>query len=216
MILLGLIHTQKIRFFFFSSLFWIKYPFYKYKSILALFLPIIGIILLEGCAPQVQSIEKYPPKKIGTVSTLGKTAKEEIKPLKEEKKETKDVETLVAKIDSKRRDIRSYMVEDGSTLHVVLIRDKKKTGTSQFKPDMIHIKTGDSIEWRNEDRRTHFINSMTKFSGFGKKAKKPGLWLNSPVLKKGTRWIYKFTKPGIYKYHCYTHPWEMIGKIIVE
>ena len=136
-------------------------------------------------------------------------------PIVEEKVEIK-ADTATAEKKSVEDDVSSYTAKDGSTVHRVIITDKKLTGASQFTPAIIHIKSGDSIEWISEDERTHFINSMTKFAGFGKKAKKTGLRFNSKVIPKGARWINKFTKPGTYKYHCFTHPLELIGKIIVE
>ena len=130
-----------------------------------------------------------------------------------------EVKTKAESLAPPREDLieaRSYKAEDGSKVHIVVITDKKIKGFSELIPAILHIKTGESIEWVNEDKRVHFINSKLEFAGFGKKAKKGSLWFNSKYIKMGDKYIVKFTKPGTSKYFCFTHPIELSGKITVE
>ncbi len=91
----------------------------------------------------------------------------------------------------------------------MVITDKKLKGVTEVNPATIRIKTGDSIEWENEDGRIHFINSRKK------KAEKAGLRFKATMIKKGGKWINKFTKPGTYNYYCSLHSKELSGMIIV-
>jgi plastocyanin len=89
----------------------------------------------------------------------------------------------------------------------------------QFRPDEVKIKTGDTIEWFNDDQDVHQVIS-------GKDLQDPSLGkpLDSGTLLPGQRYAATFSKPGTYPYMCVIH-WSlqsitgkggMVGEVIVE
>jgi len=69
-----------------------------------------------------------------------------------------------------------------------------------FKPQVLTVQVGTTVVWTNNDTTAHNIKSNT---------------FNSPELKKGETFEFKFENPGTYDYSCGIHP-TMTGKIIVN
>ena len=63
----------------------------------------------------------------------------------------------------------------------------------KFMFDTITVNAGDIVVWRNSDQVEHTI---TADSGA----------FESPVIKPGARWSFRFTAPGTFTYHCMPHP----------
>lgn len=80
-------------------------------------------------------------------------------------------------------------------------------GDLMLDPDTITIKAGETVTWKNEDRRSHQI-----MSGL------PPVMTDeymSPVLEPGESWTHTFEKPGEYAYHDMKVP-GLVGWINVE
>ena len=63
----------------------------------------------------------------------------------------------------------------------------------KFMFDTITVNAGDVVVWRNSDQVEH---TLTADSGA----------FESPLIKPGQRWSFRFTAPGTYAYHCIPHP----------
>ncbi len=63
----------------------------------------------------------------------------------------------------------------------------------KFMFDTITVKAGDVVVWRNSDQVEHTI---TADSGA----------FESPLIKPGERWSFRFTAAGTFAYHCVPHP----------
>ena len=77
----------------------------------------------------------------------------------------------------------------------------------KFEPDAVTIKKGESVTWKNEDRRDREI-----MSGH------PPLMTDefmSPVLKKGESWSFTFDEVGEHPYHDMKVP-GLLGRVVVE
>jgi len=77
-----------------------------------------------------------------------------------------------------------------------------------FVPLNLEILRGTTVTWQNQDNIGHTIQSIND----------KGIIIpmfNSPVLKTGDTFVYKFTKPGVYHYYCSIHPWR-IGVVTVS
>lgn len=83
----------------------------------------------------------------------------------------------------------------GAAEHVVEIRDNK------FQPQALNIKTGDTVRWINQEKRT--THSVL--------FKEPMVF-ESERFFPGETWTYRFDKPGKVIYGCGPHP-EMHGTI---
>lgn len=81
--------------------------------------------------------------------------------------------------------------------HVVEIREQK------FQPDTLRIKTGDTVRWANQEKRT---SHSVLFKG------NPSL--ESERLFPGETWSRRFDASGTFPYTCGPHP-EMLGAIEV-
>ncbi len=72
----------------------------------------------------------------------------------------------------------------------------------EFYPQVLTVKQGTTVRWKNEDRAPHTITS----TGTG--------GLNSGTLDRNEHYSYTFTGTGTYNYHCSFHP-TMTGAVIV-
>ena len=81
---------------------------------------------------------------------------------------------------------------------------------NNFSPQLIRITKNTSVTWKNNDSVVHYVNTDPH----------PGHNFyplqNSRVLNQGDSFIYTFTQPGIYLYHCSAHADIMTGAILVE
>ena len=73
----------------------------------------------------------------------------------------------------------------------------------KFSPATIEIKTGQTVEWTNDDLTPHTVTSQ----GAGD--------LNSGSIDAGTSWRHTFTQAGSFQYYCAFHP-EMKGRVVVK
>ena len=87
-----------------------------------------------------------------------------------------------------------------------------------FQPNLIKIKVGDSVEWKNVGNEVHHATSDPSL------AIKPAEVTNPPgaepfdsgFLRPGETFTHIFTVPGEYKYTCVVHEAKgMIGTIVV-
>jgi len=73
----------------------------------------------------------------------------------------------------------------------------------KFSPETIEVKTGQTVEWANDDLTPHTVTSQ----GAGN--------LNSGSIDAGASWRHTFTPPGSFPYYCTFHP-EMKGTLLVK
>jgi plastocyanin len=73
---------------------------------------------------------------------------------------------------------------------------------TQFKPDEVTIKKGQTVRWTNKDNRDHII--MAKDQSF-----------KSENLRNGEKFEFKFTEVGTFDYICVYRP-RMLGQVKVE
>jgi plastocyanin len=73
----------------------------------------------------------------------------------------------------------------------------------KYSPDTIQIRTGETVEWTNNDLTPHTVTSQ------------PAGDLNSGSIDAGASWRHTFAQPGNFPYFCTFHP-EMEGEIIVK
>lgn len=77
-----------------------------------------------------------------------------------------------------------------------------------FVPLNSEILRGTTVTWQNQDNIGHTIQSIND----------KGMIIpmfNSPVLKTGETFSFKFDSPGVYHYYCSIHPWR-IGVVTVS
>jgi len=73
----------------------------------------------------------------------------------------------------------------------------------KFSPETIELRTGQTVEWANNDLTPHTVTSQ----GTGD--------LNSGSIDAGASWRHTFTHAGSFPYYCTFHP-EMKGTVIVK
>lgn len=83
-----------------------------------------------------------------------------------------------------------------------------QANTGFFVPLNLEIIRGTTVIWQNEDNIGHTVQSQDAQGNVI-------AMFNSPVLKTGDTFTYKFDKPGVYHYFCTIHPWR-IGIVTVS
>jgi plastocyanin len=73
----------------------------------------------------------------------------------------------------------------------------------KFSPETIEIKTGQTVEWINDDLTPHTVTSQCVGD------------LNSGSIEPGASWRYTFTQRGSSQYYCTFHP-EMKGTVVAK
>ena len=73
----------------------------------------------------------------------------------------------------------------------------------KYSPDTIQIKTGETVEWVNDDLTPHTVSSDS------------GGELDSGSMDVGATWRHTFNQPGTFAYFCTFHR-EMKGSVIVK
>ncbi len=114
------------------------------------------------------------------------------------------LEYLVNSKDHPNDNVTSYL-----TANVTIPNGNSvQASTGFFLPLNLEILQGTTVTWKNQDNIGHTVQSInsqgTAISVF-----------NSPVLKTGDMFTYKFDKPGVYHYYCSIHPWR-IGVVTVS
>ena len=108
--------------------------------------------------------------------------------------------------------------------------DWKVAGNSDFEPKELTVKVGDIVIWTNNDSRTHYVTTMKhNYPGQNlaegieddeeeeeEEDEDHDTFFSSSDINPGETFSYSFTKPGTYKYFCFTHPIEMQGVVIVK
>ena len=87
-----------------------------------------------------------------------------------------------------------------------------------FQPNLIKIKVGDSIEWKNVGNEVHHATSDPSLAIKPTEVTNPlgAEPFDSGFLRPGETFTHIFTVPGEYKYTCVVHEANgMIGTIVV-
>jgi plastocyanin len=82
-----------------------------------------------------------------------------------------------------------------------------KISNFKFEPKTLTVTAGTTVEWVNESGRHSVVSD-------------DGKTFNSDVITTGSKFEFKFDKPGTYAYHCSFHGEkggkDMAGKIVVK
>lgn len=78
-------------------------------------------------------------------------------------------------------------------------RDVVTVADFSFAPGELHVKAGATVTWTNRGAQIHNVSGR----GFFSRAMDPG-----------TRYAFRFTRPGRYAYLCTLHPTRMKGVIV--
>lgn len=92
-------------------------------------------------------------------------------------------------------------------------------GLASFDPEVVHIRTGQTVEWRNTALITHNVSDDTAKAATATDASIPAgaTAFDSGDLKAGDVYTHTFTVSGIYKYFCRHHESDaMLGTVIVD
>lgn len=73
----------------------------------------------------------------------------------------------------------------------------------KFSPETIEVKTGQTVDWTNDDLTPHTVTSQ----GAG--------GLDSGSIDAGVSWRHVFTQAGSFQYYCTFHP-DMKGTVVVK
>lgn len=92
-------------------------------------------------------------------------------------------------------------------------------GFTSFDPAVVHIRAGQTVEWRNTALITHTVTDDKSIAADPSDASIPtgATAFNSGDLPAGQVYSATFTVPGTYKYFCMHHEGEaMLGTVVVD
>jgi plastocyanin len=92
-------------------------------------------------------------------------------------------------------------------------------GFASFQPEVVRIRAGQTVEWRNTAFITHNVSDDKSKAMNPANASVPegATPFSSGDLKAGTVYTHTFTQPGTYKYFCGHHESDMmLGTVIVD
>ncbi|MGH6893104.1 MAG: cupredoxin domain-containing protein [Dongiaceae bacterium] len=92
-------------------------------------------------------------------------------------------------------------------------------GFTSFAPEVVHIRAGQTVEWRNTALITHTVSDDKSIAADPNDASIPAgaTAFNSGDLPAGEIYTATFTVPGTYKYFCMHHEGDaMLGTVIVD
>lgn len=91
--------------------------------------------------------------------------------------------------------------------------------TPMYSPDTVEITAGQTVEWRNLSDVSHsVVDDPSKADHPGDVALPQGVKpFSSGNVMPGGKYRHTFTKPGDYRYFCWSHEADdMIGEVIVK
>lgn len=77
--------------------------------------------------------------------------------------------------------------------------------SNSYNPNLIEIKVGDTLTWRNDDSSPHTVTSSNDNSDI--------ITFDSGVLMRGETFSFTFDMEGEYPYFCTLHP-NMVGTVV--
>jgi plastocyanin len=92
-------------------------------------------------------------------------------------------------------------------------------GFTSFEPEVVHIRVGQTVQWRNTALITHNVSDDASKAMNAADASIPAgaTPFDSGDLKAGNVYSHTFTVPGTYKYFCGHHEDDaMFGTVIVD
>ena len=92
-------------------------------------------------------------------------------------------------------------METGTVISIV-----GNSESNSYNPNLIEIKVGDTLTWRNDDSSPHTVTSSND--------NKDITTFDSGVLMRGETFSFTFDMEGEYPYFCTLHP-NMVGTVVV-
>jgi plastocyanin len=92
-------------------------------------------------------------------------------------------------------------------------------GFASFDPEVVHIRAGQTVQWRNTALITHSVTDDRSLAGDPNNASIPqsATAFNSGDIPAGAVYSQTFTVPGTYKYFCTHHEdYGMTGTVVVD
>jgi plastocyanin len=92
-------------------------------------------------------------------------------------------------------------------------------GFTSFEPEVVHIRAGQTVQWRNTAFITHSVAADKSVAADPNSASIPeaATPFNSGDIPAGEVYSHTFTVPGTYKYFCTHHEDDaMFGTVVVD
>lgn len=102
--------------------------------------------------------------------------------------------------------MRSDSIPPKHAVHVLIEGNPLGNPDSFYRPSTVRILPGQTVTWVDRDDSNHTVAPDLNY---------PGWSGGSGILSQGQRYSFKFTKPGVYRYHCMVHQ-NMLGIVIVR
>ena len=95
-----------------------------------------------------------------------------------------------------------FTMEAGTVINIV-----GNSGSNSYSPNLVEIKVGDTLNWRNDDSSPHTVTSSSSDNNII-------ATFDSGILMRGEKFSFTFDRAGEYQYFCTLHP-NMVGTVVV-
>ena len=85
-----------------------------------------------------------------------------------------------------------------------------------FKPEVVTVRPGASVTWKQQDTGAHTVTSGTVEQGSAGVAPRPDGRFDSGPLDQGRTFRFTFAEAGTYDFFCSLHPATMRGQVRVR
>ncbi|HEY4486002.1 MAG TPA: plastocyanin/azurin family copper-binding protein [Nitrospiria bacterium] len=101
-------------------------------------------------------------------------------------------------------------------VRIVIVPDAGWRCENAFDPDVVTIKAGTTVVWKNLDQETHtLISSEGPRPCYQKDLPPEKRIIDAGQVRQGVEYRVTFSKPGEYQFACHLPFHHMAGKIIV-
>jgi plastocyanin len=117
-------------------------------------------------------------------------------------------------VDLNKRTVSKISEDPERVMRKTFQPDLIYAGVNMFMPDIVKIKPGSEIKWRNDSNLPHnVVGTYKKTSG---SQLQQNVTIDSGFIEPHESWKYNFNDKGVFEYHCTIHSAHgMKGTIVV-
>jgi plastocyanin len=117
-------------------------------------------------------------------------------------------------VDLNKRTVSKISEEPERVMRKTLQPDLIYAGVNMFMPDIVQIKPGSEIKWRNDSNLPH--NVVGAYRKTISSRPQQNITIDSGFIQPHGSWKYNFNDKGVFEYHCTIHSAHgMKGTIVV-
>jgi plastocyanin len=115
-----------------------------------------------------------------------------------------------------KRTVSKISEEPERVMRKTLQPDLIYAGVNMFMPDIVKIKPGSEIKWRNDSNLPHnVVGTYKKLHLVQSQSQQNATIIDSGFIQPHESWEYNFNDNGVFEYHCTIHSAHGMKGIII-